>query len=60
MPESTMVKLREEAIERPEGMVELNDKYVDIVVEALRKSVGLVPSGSGTRASLMSATGVRM
>ena len=59
-PEETMVKFREEGIERTEYLVELNTNDVNIIAEALRKSGGLVPSGSGPRASIVSAHGVRI
>ena len=47
MLEPTMVKLREEGIERPEHLVEFNSEDVKSITEALRKPGGLVPS-SGT------------
>ena len=60
MPEPTMVKLREEGIVRPEHLVEFNEKDVKSIAEALRKAGGLVPSGTTSRASMMSAPGVRI
>ena len=59
-PEPTMVKLREEGIEKPEYLVELNSEDVKSIAEALRKLGGLVPSGGTSRASMMSAPGVRI
>ena len=37
MTEATVVKLREEDIERPEDLVDFNAKNVNSVAEALRK-----------------------
>ena len=47
--EVTMVKLREEGIERPEDLVEFNAKDVKSVNEAHVKPGDLVPSSSGAR-----------
>ena len=60
MPEPTMVKLREEEIERPENLVEFNFEDVKGIAEALRKPRGLVPSSGNARASIIPARGVRI
>ena len=57
IPELTMVKLREEGIERPENLVEFNSEDVKGIAEALRKPGGLVPSSGNARASMIPAPG---
>ena len=53
IPEPTMVKLREEGIERPENLVEFNSEDLKGIAEALRKPGGLVPSSGNARASMI-------
>ena len=55
IPEPTMVKLREEGIERPETLVEFNSDDAKGIAEALRKRGGLAPSSANARASMISA-----
>ena len=60
MLELAMVKLCEEGIERSEHLVGSNEKDVKSIAEALRKPGGLFPSGTTSRASMLSAPGVRI
>ena len=55
-----MVKLWEEGINIPEDLVVFNADYVSRIAEASSKTVNLVSSSSGTRATtaLVSASGV--
>ena len=60
IPEPTMVKLREEGIERLENLVEFNSKDVEGIAEALCKPGGLVPPSGSARASMIPAPGARI
>ena len=58
MPKTTMVKLREEGVERPEHLAEFNAEGVNHIAEALRKPGVLVPASFVTREAMISSPGV--
>ena len=60
MPEPTMVKLREEGVERPEHLVECNAEDVNRIAEALSEPGGLVPSSGAARKVMTLSPGVRI
>ena len=56
----TLVKLREEGIERPEHLVEFNSDDAKGVAAALRKPGGLVSSSASATVSMIPAPGARI